>query len=153
LTSLGYEGKRVIVAGAASGIGVAVAQLVVELGAEVHAVDVKKPEVAGLASFTECDLDDPQQIAAAVKKIGKIVNALFACAGDTYAMTEAVIPNMIEGSAIVSIGTLPGDARFEHGIRINAVSITVPDVDPWPMVFLNSPRAAGISGQQINQAR
>jgi NAD(P)-dependent dehydrogenase (short-subunit alcohol dehydrogenase family) len=56
---LGYEGKRVIVTGAASGMGAATAEILVELGAEVHAIDIKKPEVTGLASFTETDLREP----------------------------------------------------------------------------------------------
>jgi NAD(P)-dependent dehydrogenase (short-subunit alcohol dehydrogenase family) len=34
---LGYSGKRVIVTGAASGMGAATTELLVELGAEVHA--------------------------------------------------------------------------------------------------------------------
>ena len=56
---LGYAGKRVIVSGAASGMGAATAELLVELGAEVHAIDIKKPDVSGLASFTETDLREP----------------------------------------------------------------------------------------------
>lgn len=149
---LGYEGRRVIVTGAASGIGAAVAQLLVELGAEVHAVDHTKPEISGLASFTECELEDPEQIAAAAKKIGKIVNALFICSGDLRTTAQAVIPNMIEGSAIASVGDMVELAA--QGIRTNAVRLTAPDVvGPWPLVFLNSPRAAGITGQQVNQAR
>ena len=78
---LQYEGKRVIVTGAASGMGAATAQILVDLGAEVHAVDIKKPEVTGLASYAECDLSNPAQVDATVAKIGKIVNALFNCAG------------------------------------------------------------------------
>ena len=113
---LQYEGKRVIVTGAASGMGAATAQILVDLGAEVHAIDIKKPDLAGLASFTECDLREPAQIDDAVNKIGKVVNALFNCAGlpNTFSpldvmlvnfcglrqLTEAVIPNMVEGSAI-----------------------------------------------------
>ena len=115
---LQYEGKRVIVSGAAAGIGAATVQILVELGAEVHAIDVEKPDVGGLASFTECDLRESAQVDATVKKIGKVVNALFNCAtaaatsanldvmllnfSGTRHLTEAVIPNMIEGSAIVS---------------------------------------------------
>jgi NAD(P)-dependent dehydrogenase (short-subunit alcohol dehydrogenase family) len=121
---LQYEGKRVIVTGAASGMGAATAQILVDLGAEVHTIDIKKPEVAGLASFTECDLREPDRIAETVAKIGKIVNALFNCAGlpNTFpnldvmlvnfcglrALTEAVIPLMVEGSAIASIASTAG---------------------------------------------
>ncbi|MGH8978575.1 MAG: SDR family NAD(P)-dependent oxidoreductase, partial [Acidimicrobiia bacterium] len=78
---LGYTGKRVIVTGAASGIGAATTTLLVELGAEVHTLDLRKPDVAGFASFTECDLREPQQIDAAVDRIGSVVNMLFNCAG------------------------------------------------------------------------
>src|SRR4051812_20735160 len=121
---LGYEGKRVIVTGAASGMGAATAELLVELGAEVHAVDINKPVVTGLASYTETDLKDPAQIDATIAKIGKIVNALFNCAGlpNTFPnldvmlvnfcglrqLTEAVIPLMVEGSAIASIASTAG---------------------------------------------
>jgi len=121
---LRYEGKRVIVTGAASGMGAATAQILVDLGAEVHAVDIKKPEVTGLASYSECDLREPEQIDATIAKIGKIVNALFNCAGlpNTFApldvmlvnfcglrqLTEQVIPHMIEGSAIASIASTAG---------------------------------------------
>jgi NAD(P)-dependent dehydrogenase (short-subunit alcohol dehydrogenase family) len=121
---LQYAGKRVIVTGAASGMGAATAEILVDLGAEVHAVDIKKPDLVGLASFTECDLRDVAQIDDAVKKIGKIVNALFNCAGlpNTFApldvmlvnfcglrhLTEAVIPNMVERSAIASIASTAG---------------------------------------------
>jgi NAD(P)-dependent dehydrogenase (short-subunit alcohol dehydrogenase family) len=118
---LQYEGKRVIVTGAASGMGAATAQILIDLGAEVHAIDIKKPEVTGLASFSECDLRDPAQIDDTV---AKIVNALFNCAGlpNTFPdldvmlvnfcglrqVTEAVIPLMIEGSSIASIASTAG---------------------------------------------
>jgi len=121
---LQYEGKRVIVTGAASGMGAATAQILVDLGAEVHAIDIKKPDVTGLASYTQCDLREPAQIDDAVKKIGKIVNALFNCAGlpNTFPeldvmlvnfcglrlLTEAVIPNLLPGSAIASIASTAG---------------------------------------------
>jgi NAD(P)-dependent dehydrogenase (short-subunit alcohol dehydrogenase family) len=42
---LGYEGMRVVVTGAASGIGAATAKVLVELGAEVTAIDIKDTAV------------------------------------------------------------------------------------------------------------
>jgi NAD(P)-dependent dehydrogenase (short-subunit alcohol dehydrogenase family) len=121
---LQYEGKRLIVTGAASGMGAATAQILVDLGAEVHAIDIKKPEVTGLASFTQTDLREPAQIDDAIAKIGKIVNSLFNCAGlpNTFSpldvmlvnfcglrqVTEAVTPLMIEGSSIASIASTAG---------------------------------------------
>ena len=38
--ALGYEGKTVVMTGAASGMGAAAAHLLVDLGAEVHALDI-----------------------------------------------------------------------------------------------------------------
>jgi NAD(P)-dependent dehydrogenase (short-subunit alcohol dehydrogenase family) len=121
---LQYEGKRVIVTGAASGMGEATARILVELGAEVHTLDVKKPDITGLASYTQCDLRDPEQIDDTVRKIGKVVNGLFNCAGlpNTFApldvvlvnfcglraVTEAVVPNMLPGSAIACIASTAG---------------------------------------------
>jgi NAD(P)-dependent dehydrogenase (short-subunit alcohol dehydrogenase family) len=123
---LGYEGKRVIVTGAGSGMGAATARILVELGAEVHAIDIKQPHLPGLASFSECDLRDPVQIDTTVDKIGRVVNMLFNCAGlpNTFPdldvmlvnfcglryLTEQVIPNMLEqaDSAIACIASTAG---------------------------------------------
>jgi NAD(P)-dependent dehydrogenase (short-subunit alcohol dehydrogenase family) len=105
-------------------MGAATAGLLVELGAEVHTLDVKKPDITGLASYTECDLREPEQIEAAVERIGKVVNALFNCAGlpsmcpeldvmlvnfcGVRHLTERVVPNLLEGGAIVSIASTAG---------------------------------------------
>ncbi len=121
---LQYNGKRVIVSGAASGMGAATAQILVDVGAEVHAIDIKKPDVTGLASYTECDLRDPEQIGAAVARIGSVVNALFNCAGlpNTFPnldvmlvnfcglreLTERVLERMVEGAAVASIASTAG---------------------------------------------
>jgi NAD(P)-dependent dehydrogenase (short-subunit alcohol dehydrogenase family) len=121
---LQYDGKRVIVTGAASGMGAATAKILVDAGAEVHAIDIKKPDLTGLASFSQCDLCRPDQIDETVAKIGSVVNGLFNCAGlpNTFPnldvmlvnfcglrhLTEAVIPHMIEGSAIASIASTAG---------------------------------------------
>jgi NAD(P)-dependent dehydrogenase (short-subunit alcohol dehydrogenase family) len=121
---LGYEGKRVVVSGAASGMGAATAALLVGLGAEVHALDIRKPDVTGLASYTECDLRDPAQIDAAVERIGRVVNMLFNCAGlpNTFPdldvmlvnfcglrhLTERAVELMDEGGAVASIASTAG---------------------------------------------
>jgi NAD(P)-dependent dehydrogenase (short-subunit alcohol dehydrogenase family) len=121
---LGYAGRRVIVTGAASGVGLAVAGLLVELGAEVHTVDLRRPELAGIASYSETDLRDPRRIDATVARIGGVLNGLFNCAeppSDLPALdvvlvgfcgprhlTEAVVPLMVEGAAIASVASVAG---------------------------------------------
>src|SRR5260221_2852268 len=123
---LGCSGRRCIVTGAASGMGEATARILVDLGAEVHAVDIRKPEVVGLASYSETDLSDPAAIAQTADAIGAVVNNLFNCAGlpNNYPglavmsvnfcglreLTERVIPNMIDGAAISSIASVAGMA-------------------------------------------
>ena len=168
---LGYTGKRVIVTGAASGMGAATVRILVELGAEVHAVDVNKPDMAGLASYTECDLRDPEQIAATVEKIGSVVNMLFNCAGvpNTFSdldvmlvnfcglrqFTEQVIPKMLEqaDSAIASIASTAGIGWMAN-LELLESLLATPDFDAaraWceahPAELAN---AYGLSKEAIN---
>ena len=77
---LGYEGTKVVVTGAASGMGAATAGLLVELGADVHALDVQPTDLAG-ATARQVDLKDQASIDAAVAAIGADVQAVFSVAG------------------------------------------------------------------------
>jgi NAD(P)-dependent dehydrogenase (short-subunit alcohol dehydrogenase family) len=77
----GYEGKRVVVSGGGgAGMGAAVVDDLLELGAEVHVLDLKEPSVK-VAGFYRTDLRRPEAIDAAVEAIGGPVDALFNCAG------------------------------------------------------------------------
>jgi D-arabinose 1-dehydrogenase-like Zn-dependent alcohol dehydrogenase len=155
---LGYAGRRVIVAGAASDVGLATIKILVDNGAEVHAIDVTRPDQPGLASFTETDLHDTAQVDAAVRKIGSVVNALFNCVESSEYVTERVVPLMIEGAAIASVRP-PGSAEpfapefvgelADNGIRINGVTTPsghTPEDHAWLLVFLNSHRLAHVTG-------
>src|SRR5690349_20205644 len=167
---LGYAGRRVIAFGAASPIGTATIKILVDLGAEVHAIDLEKPDQPGLASFTEIDPRDAAQVEAAVRKIGRVVNALFDCAvvsndedfTQLRHLTEHIVPLMIDGAAIVSVVSVTDGesptvrvmndytaertpALSRSGIRMNSVHarLTEPAAEhAWPLVLLNSPRAS-----------
>ena len=76
----GYKGKRVVVTGAASGMGQATALLLVELGAEVYALDVADVRAAVRQSF-KTDLSREESIDAAVSRLPERVDSLFNCAG------------------------------------------------------------------------
>jgi NAD(P)-dependent dehydrogenase (short-subunit alcohol dehydrogenase family) len=75
-----YDGKRALVVGAASGMGAAVAQLALDAGAEVVAMDVVECSLAG-AKDIRVNLADVASIDAAVDACGGPVHALFLCAG------------------------------------------------------------------------
>jgi NAD(P)-dependent dehydrogenase (short-subunit alcohol dehydrogenase family) len=75
-----YDGKRALVVGGASGMGAAVAELVLDAGADVIVMDhveVSIPKVTAI----RVDLSDRSSIDAAVAECGGRIDALFSCAG------------------------------------------------------------------------
>jgi NAD(P)-dependent dehydrogenase (short-subunit alcohol dehydrogenase family) len=121
---LGYEGKVCVITGAFSGMGEAAARNLVDLGAEVHALDIKQPSVP-VKQFIEVDLKDRSSIDSAIDKLPGEIDCHFNCAGipgppfsntDTIMvnfvglryLTEALIPRMRENGAIASITSVAG---------------------------------------------
>jgi NAD(P)-dependent dehydrogenase (short-subunit alcohol dehydrogenase family) len=77
----GYEGKRVVVTGGATGIGAALVDLLKELGAEhVTVLDIKKPDV-DVDAFIEVNLADKGSLDGAVAQIEGPVHTVFSNAG------------------------------------------------------------------------
>ena len=118
---LGYRGAAVVVTGASSGMGAAAAQLLVDLGAQVTALDIK-PTAVPVARFVEVDLRDRQAIEDAAAAIPDAVDCLFSCAGlpgppfselDTMKvnfvgarhLAEQLVPKMRAGSSITAISS------------------------------------------------
>jgi NAD(P)-dependent dehydrogenase (short-subunit alcohol dehydrogenase family) len=121
---LGYAGQKVVITGAASGMGEAATRLLVDLGAEVYALDVAEVK-APVHAAIHVDLKDRASIDAAVAKLPARVDSLFNCAGvphppfsafDTVMinfvgmrhLTEALLPRIPEGGAIASIASTAG---------------------------------------------
>ena len=75
-----YDGKRAVVAGGATGMGAAVAELVKDAGAEVVVMDRAEITLPGVKAIA-LDLSDKASIDAAVDECGGPVDALFSCAG------------------------------------------------------------------------
>ncbi len=97
-----YDRKRAVVVGCATGMGAATAHVVQGLGAEVVGVDYKTPTYE-TASFVECDLRDPEQIASMVKAVGGPIDHLFYCAGlpPTYPPIEVMRVNLAATRMVV----------------------------------------------------
>jgi NAD(P)-dependent dehydrogenase (short-subunit alcohol dehydrogenase family) len=139
---LGYQGKRVVIAGCFSGMGEACARLLAEAGAEVHGVDIK-PSPVVLASFTQLDLKDTAAIEAVAASIGGEVDGVFNCAGlpQTFPAADVVavnfigirhwtnqwIPRMKKGGAIVTISS---NAAMGYHAKLPMLSEFVAIQDP-----------------------
>ena len=124
-----YAGKRVIVTGAASGIGAATAELLHWAGAQVHGLDVRLAE-GPMTEAIVCDLADPAAVEATVAAIGGPVHGLFNIAGVPSTvprltimavnffglrhLSETVIPLMPPGSAIASVASIAGNEWLAH---------------------------------------
>jgi NAD(P)-dependent dehydrogenase (short-subunit alcohol dehydrogenase family) len=80
IEALGYDGKRALVVGGASGMGAATATLVRDLGTEVVVMDDAEVVFGGVKSI-RVDLQDRDAIDRAVVECGGPGHALFSCAG------------------------------------------------------------------------
>jgi NAD(P)-dependent dehydrogenase (short-subunit alcohol dehydrogenase family) len=123
MSAFGYDGQRVVVTGAATGVGAATTRMLADLGAEVHALDVVDVE-GPIESFHRCDIADPAQVAAAVDAIGGPIHKLFNIAGVPQTrpaemvirvnvlglreLTEVVLPLMPAGGAVAHVASIAG---------------------------------------------
>lgn len=127
---LRYRGKSVVVTGAASGMGQATAQILVELGATVTALDIK-PTTVPVARALQIDLRDARSIEEVAASIDGPVDGLFSCAGlpgppfsewDTILvnfvgarhLAEQLVQKMPEGSAISVISSSAAIGWQDH---------------------------------------
>ncbi|WP_024795616.1 SDR family oxidoreductase [Tomitella biformata] len=77
----GYAGKTAVVTGAASGMGKALTEILVDLGAQVYALDRVEPPVPGVAKAILADLGSKDSIDLAFAQIPAQIDAFFGVAG------------------------------------------------------------------------
>ena len=115
--------KRIIVTGAASGIGAESAKLLTERGATVIAMDRNKVD-QNCDQFIQIDLSDADSIASAAEQIEGKADALCNIAGvpptlppvpviqvnfvGLRMLTELCIPKLNQGASIVNVSSLAG---------------------------------------------
>ncbi len=165
---LGYRGKPVVITGAASGMGAAAARLLVELGAEVHALDIGEVTTP-VAQAIRTDMKDRASIDAALAQLPKQVHALFNCAGvphppfaahDTVMinfvglrhLTEALLPRMGKGGGVASIASTAGMA-WKSNLDLVQAFLATPDFEAAESWLRNTPQlnadAYGFSKQSL----
>lgn len=76
----GYEEKSVVITGAASGMSRSATELLLELGANVYAIDVNPIDLSVKKAY-QADLSDKKQIYKVISSLPKKIDALFLCHG------------------------------------------------------------------------
>jgi NAD(P)-dependent dehydrogenase (short-subunit alcohol dehydrogenase family) len=130
-----YAGRRVVVTGAATGVGAALLDLFAEIGGpEVTVLDVKAPS-GPHARFVETDLSDPAAVDAAIDVIDAPIDVLFNNAGVAAIqaprvvlavnylalrrLSERLLGRIATGGAIVNTASIAGGRWPEHVEEIN----------------------------------
>ena len=138
-----YTGKRIVVTGAATGVGAALIDLLSELeAAHVTVLDVKPP-TGPHDVFIETDLSQSAAVDAAIEQIDGSVHALFNNAGvaDTMPprsvlavnylalrrLSEGLLDRIPDGGAIVNTASTAGSQWQSHLTEITEVL----DLDDW----------------------
>ena len=123
---LGYKGETVVITGAATGMGASAAEMLVQLGAEVWALDISDVKVP-VHRAIRTNMMDKGSVDAALAELPDEVDVLFNCAGvphpptpfvDTILinfvglrhLTDSLIPRIRSGGAIASIASTAGMA-------------------------------------------
>ena len=162
---LGYNGKVVVVTGAASGMGREAVSLLVELGAEVHALDVAPIDLP-VAQSLRIDLSDEALIDRAVEKLPDRIDCIFSCAGisavylgRTFSsvhvnlvnfvgarhFVEALLPRVPEGGAVALIASMAGSAWAKSLDKIDELlsTSTFAEARQWLEDHADDPETIG----------
>ena len=141
-----YQGLRVVVTGAARGVGAALLELLAELDvAHVTAIDLNPPSGSHHA-FLAADLADEHAVRDAVTRIDGPLNVVFNNAGvadtqppDTVlsvnylalrTLSEGLLDHMAEGGAIVNTASTAGGLWRKRAKEINSL-LDVDLADGW----------------------
>lgn len=145
---LQYAGRTAVVTGTASGIGRATAELLIGLGAEVHAIDHAPTELPDLASETRANLALREDIDRVFSALPERIDAFFGVAGVSgfqhdynttllinfgsykYMSDTYLESRMTDGGAIVYV-TSTGGLNWE---RYREESEPLTQVDGWDAI-------------------
>lgn len=76
----GYTGKNVVITGSASGMSKSATELLIELGANVYAIDINEIDLPTTKSF-KADLSNKEEIDKVISELPEKIDAIFLCHG------------------------------------------------------------------------
>ncbi|HEX7094380.1 MAG TPA: coniferyl-alcohol dehydrogenase [Acidimicrobiales bacterium] len=138
---LRYDGKQVVITGAATGMGYETTRLLLDAGATVTALDIAEVHLPGV-TYLRTDMGDPASIDAAVSALPERVDVLMNCAGipggtrftpievmkvnflGLRHLTESLLARIPEGGAVVSIASIAGGNWFSHVAELSELMQT-----------------------------
>ena len=126
-----FQGLTAAVTGAGSGIGLATAKLLKERGATVYGLDLNEGEMAGTATWLQCEVGDDASVAAAFSKITSldimINNAAISAVGDVTANSSEdwlrVLNVNVLGIVRTSKSAIPLLEKSKHAAIVNTCSV------------------------------
>lgn len=117
------QGKKIVITGAASGIGARTAELAAAHGAQVISVDINKP-AKPVGEFIAADLSDERSIDELVAALPQGIDGLANIAGlpptrpapavvkvnlvGLKRLTASLVPKMADGASIVNLASIAG---------------------------------------------
>ncbi|MEY3358016.1 MAG: hypothetical protein RIR87_1075 [Actinomycetota bacterium] len=139
----GFRNKRVVVTGAASGIGRRTAELLLEAGAHVVALDRNTVDLP-VSQLVSVDMTDPASIDAAVNSINGEIDVLLNIAGvpgtanpevtmrvnvlGLRMLTELLITRIARGGAVTNVASIAG-AQWQAHLDDVTRLLATPDYD------------------------
>jgi NAD(P)-dependent dehydrogenase (short-subunit alcohol dehydrogenase family) len=118
---LGYEARRVLVVGGATGMGAAAAKRAAELGAEVTVLDVAEVTFP-VKEFIKIDLRDKASVDSVIDRLEGPFHAVFSCAGVADGTRGIMLINFIAQRRLLE--GLVAKAALPAGSAVGMISST-----------------------------
>lgn len=136
----GYEGKNVVVTGAASGMGRSTAELLVKAGANVYAMDISSIDIDGVCKKISVDLSDKDSIDKAFIELPEHIDSYFSVAGvmgAAFPFMKTLKINLISNKYVAE-KLLPERMSEGGSVVIVASAVAVNWNDPGNLKYFDS---------------
>ncbi len=110
----GYEGKNVVITGSASGMSKSATELLLELGANVYAIDINPIDLPVKKAF-QADLSKKEEIDRVISELPDKIDALFLCHGIAYFPGKELLVQKVNFYSQKYMTEMLLDRISEHG--------------------------------------